>query len=212
MRSDTLEHDLKMHIIDLKMKISKLKAEKEQEKGTKEVVWRDACLLTTKCQQLEKMLADKDEQYVVLKNANDDLMDLKNQQENDMKNQYKSVVAENKQVVAENKKLVAENKQGAAENKQVVAKNKKVVAKNKHQKDMIGDLKATLKTAMDGNAKLKDRNAQLCSGIMSDMVTNDFKSMLSSFGYHANTSCEEFQSKVRKTMDKMGCRTKSFIL
>jgi hypothetical protein len=50
MKSDTLEHDLKMDIIDLKMKISELKAQKEQEKGTKEVVWRDACLLTTRCE------------------------------------------------------------------------------------------------------------------------------------------------------------------
>jgi hypothetical protein len=95
------------------------------------------------------MLADKDKQIVVLKNANNDLMDLKNQQEKDMKNQYMLVVAE-----------------------------------NKYLKDM--------------NAKLEDRNAQLCMGIMSDMVSNDFTSMLSSFGYHANTSCEALRSKVRK--------------
>jgi predicted nuclease with TOPRIM domain len=140
MKSDNLEHDLKMDIIDLKMKISELTAENEQEKKIKMRVWQDCRALTSKCQQLEKILGNLREKNAILKHANDDLLDSKNEQ-------YKSTVAENKYL---------KDKTGGLETSLETANQD------------VAKLKERVARLEDANAKLDDRNAQLRMGMLTN--------------------------------------------
>jgi uncharacterized protein (DUF3084 family) len=171
MKSDNLEHDLKMDIIDLKMKISELKTENEQDKKINMRVWQDCRALTSKCQQLEKILGNLREKNAMLKHANDDLLDSKNEQQSNTTMQYKSMVAENKYL---------KDKSGGLE--------KSLETANQD----VAKLKERVARLEDANAKLEDRNAQLRMGVMPGTLPNEFHPM-SRFGHtqHTNTNYME---------------------
>ncbi|KAI8878164.1 hypothetical protein K501DRAFT_336923 [Backusella circina FSU 941] len=90
------EHNLKMELLDMKMDVSKLNVETTTEKMIKEKAWQDTHAFYSICKNLEKKLSKELDEKAALKNANDELVALQTQSQNDQKKYYKSMEEEKK--------------------------------------------------------------------------------------------------------------------